>query len=50
MLFVNGKQITDEDLEKFNKLLEQGVEVVTKILRSDKGNVLVYTKEYLELD
>lgn len=49
MLYVNGKKISKEDLEKFNKELREGTEVVEKILISDKGNILVYTKEYLKI-
>ena len=49
MLFVNGKKISKEDLELFNKELRDGTEVVEKVLISDAGNILIYTKGYLEV-
>lgn len=50
MLYINGKTISREDLERFNKELREGTEKVEKIVISDVGNVLVYTKGYLEAD
>ena len=50
MLYINGYKISKEDLEKFNKELEEGTEIVEKIIISDNGNILVYTKGYIEIE
>ena len=50
MLYVNGKPISKEDLERFNKELKEGTEKVEKVLISDAGNILIYTKGYLDAE
>lgn len=48
MLYINGKRISKEDLERFNKELQLQTEKVAKIVISEAGNILVYTEGYLE--
>ncbi len=48
MLYINGFKISKEDLEKFNTELREGTEIVEKVIISENGNILIYTKGYLE--
>lgn len=50
MLYVNGKPISKKDIPRLNEEIQSGSEQVEKIIISDAGNVLIYTKEYLKTE